>query len=195
MDPQFQFERLELEFPNIALLVFCRYILSLQWLRITLNEQVAELSEPSSPELKEVIHSVVHGLLATLSPKMHSMAPPHMSENASTGTLNVGIEEDCFDLVENTSLQFHPLISLSRDYLARLLFWLDHFFSSLLYSVLRICLWNLNTHLSMLTVNMSVSCLWERGESGLQLCFWKQQWWTKFNSELVKVFFTILFSV
>lgn len=85
-------------------------------------EQVAELSEPTSPELKEIIHSVIHGLLATLSPKMHSKAPP-LSDNASTGVLNVG-SEDCAELVENTSLQFQPLISLTRDYLARLLFWL-----------------------------------------------------------------------
>ncbi|KAM7482447.1 hypothetical protein LguiB_007030 [Lonicera macranthoides] len=108
----------------------------LDYLRSLQPEKVAQLSEPSSPELKEVIHSVVHGLLATLSPKMHSMAPPHMSENTSTGTLNVRIEEDCFDLVENTSLQFHPLISLSRDYLARLLFWcmlLGHYLRGLEY--------------------------------------------------------------
>jgi hypothetical protein len=84
-------------------------------------EQVAELSEPTSPELKEIIHSVVHGLLATLSPKMHSKAPP-LSENAPAGAINVG-SEDCAELVENTSLQFQPLIVLTRDYLARLLFW------------------------------------------------------------------------
>lgn len=83
--------------------------------------QVAELSEPTSPELKGIIHSVVHGLLATLSPKMHSKAP--MSENSPAGTVNVG-SEDCAELVENTSLQFQPHISLTRDYLARLLFWL-----------------------------------------------------------------------
>ncbi|KAG6762642.1 hypothetical protein POTOM_033156 [Populus tomentosa] len=81
---------------------------------------VAELSEPTSPELKETIHSVVHGLLATLSPKMHSKTPPQ-SDNTSTGSLNIG--GDCAELVENTSLHFQPLISLTRDYLARLLFW------------------------------------------------------------------------
>uniref|UniRef100_A0A5B6ZG69 MAR-binding filament-like protein 1 n=1 Tax=Davidia involucrata TaxID=16924 RepID=A0A5B6ZG69_DAVIN len=94
----------------------------LDYLRSLQPEKVAELSEPTCPELKETIHSVVHGLLATLSPKMHSKAPP-LSENTPTETVNVGIEEDCVDLVENTSLQFQPLISLTRDYLARLLFW------------------------------------------------------------------------
>lgn len=84
--------------------------------------QVAELSEPTCSELKEAIHSVVHGLLATLSPKMHSKAPP--SENISTGIGNIGTDEDCIDLVESASLQYQPLISLTRDYLARLLFWL-----------------------------------------------------------------------
>jgi len=84
---------------------------------------VAELSEPTCPSVQETIDSVVHGLLATLSPKLHSKAPP-VSENAPGGTLNVG-KDDCTELMENTSLQFQPMISLSRDYLARLLFWYD----------------------------------------------------------------------
>lgn len=93
--------------------------------------QVAELSEAASPELKEIIYSVVHGLLATLSPKMHSKAP--LSANSPTGTVNVG-SEDCGEIVENASLQLQPLISLNRDYLARLLFWLVHlFFLSLVF--------------------------------------------------------------
>ena len=82
---------------------------------------MAELAEPTCPELKEVIHCVVHGLLATLSPKMYSRAP--LSETASTGIINVRTEEDCIDLMENASLQYQPLISLTRDYVARLLFW------------------------------------------------------------------------
>ncbi|BFG41973.1 hypothetical protein CerSpe_282470 [Prunus speciosa] len=106
----------------------------LDYLRSLQPEKVAELSEPTSPEMKEIIHSVIHGLLATLSPKMHSKAP-HLSDNASTGVLNVG-SEDCAELVENTSLQFQPLISLTRDYLARLLFWcmlLGHYLKGLEY--------------------------------------------------------------
>lgn len=106
----------------------------LDYLRSLQPEKVAELSEPTSPELKEIIHSVIHGLLATLSPKMHSKAPP-LSENSPTGTVNVG-SEDCAELVENTSLQFQPLISLTRDYLARLLFWcmlLGHYLRGLEY--------------------------------------------------------------
>ncbi|XP_002518642.2 uncharacterized protein LOC8280975 [Ricinus communis] len=106
----------------------------LDYLRSLQPEKVAELSEPTSPELKEVIHSVVHGLLATLSPKMHSKAPPQ-PENTSSGTRNIG-NEDCAELVENTSLQFQPLISLTRDYLARLLFWcmlLGHYLRGLEY--------------------------------------------------------------
>ena len=84
---------------------------------------MAELSEPTCPSVQETINSVVHGLLATLSPKMHSKAPP-VSDNAPGGTLNLG-KDDCAELVENTSLQFQPMISLSRDYLARLLFWYE----------------------------------------------------------------------
>ncbi|KAJ8768904.1 hypothetical protein K2173_023899 [Erythroxylum novogranatense] len=94
----------------------------LDYLRSLQPEKVAELSEPTLPEVKESIHAVVHGLLATLSPKMHSKAPPQFDDNASTTPLSVEYE-DCAELLENTSLHFQPLISLTRDYLARLLFW------------------------------------------------------------------------
>ncbi|KAG8497996.1 hypothetical protein CXB51_006803 [Gossypium anomalum] len=105
----------------------------LDYLRSIQPEKVVELSEPSSPELKETIHSVVHGLLATLSPRMHSKVP--LSENTATGTVNIG-SENCSELVEDTSLQLQPLISLTRDYLARLLFWcmlLGHYLRGLEY--------------------------------------------------------------
>lgn len=84
--------------------------------------QVVELSEPTCPGLQESINSVAHGLLATLSPKIHTKAPLQSENTTSTSTLNIG-KDDCPELVENTSLQFQPLISISRDYLARLLFW------------------------------------------------------------------------
>lgn len=106
----------------------------LDYLRSLLPEKVAELSEPTSLEVKETIHSVVHGLLATLSPRMHSKAPD-LSDNTSAGTVNVGAE-DSIDLVENTSINFQPQISLTRDYLARLLFWcmlLGHYLRGLEY--------------------------------------------------------------
>ncbi|OAY79566.1 hypothetical protein ACMD2_06792 [Ananas comosus] len=93
----------------------------LDYLRSLKPEKVAELSEPTCSGVQEAMHSVVHGLLATLSPKMHSKAPPP-SENATGGTLNFG-KDDYAELVENTSLHFQPLISVPRDYLARLLFW------------------------------------------------------------------------
>ncbi|XP_059313939.1 uncharacterized protein LOC132064831 [Lycium ferocissimum] len=108
----------------------------LDYLRSLLPEQVAELSEPTSLEVKETIHSVVHGLLATLSPRMHSKAPDS-SDNTSAGTVN-GIAGDSIDLVENTSIHFQPQISLTRDYLARLLFWcmlLGHYLRGLEYRV------------------------------------------------------------
>ncbi|CAI9765597.1 unnamed protein product [Fraxinus pennsylvanica] len=107
----------------------------LDYLRSLQPEKVVELSEPSSPQLKDTIHSVVHGLLATLSPKMHSKAPD-LSDNPAIGTIIIETEEDCIDLVENNSLQFQPLISLTRDYLARLLFWcmlLGHYLRGLEY--------------------------------------------------------------
>ncbi|KAG9141067.1 hypothetical protein Leryth_012649 [Lithospermum erythrorhizon] len=107
----------------------------LDYLRSLQPEKVVELSEPTSAELKETIHSVVHGLLATLSPRMHS-STPNLSEDTSSGTMSSGVEEDCSDLVEDTSLSFQPLISLTRDYLARLLFWcmlLGHYLRGLEY--------------------------------------------------------------
>ncbi|XP_022896857.1 uncharacterized protein LOC111410645 isoform X2 [Olea europaea var. sylvestris] len=110
------------------------YMLRLQS-RLSSVRKVAELSEPTSPELKDAIHSVVHGLLATLSPKMHSKAPD-LSDDPAIGTIIIETEEDCIDLVENTSLQFQPLNCLTRDYLARLLFWcmlLGHYLRGLEY--------------------------------------------------------------
>ncbi|GAB2291730.1 hypothetical protein Dimus_025979 [Dionaea muscipula] len=107
----------------------------LVYLRSLQPEKVAELSEPTCPQLKETIRSVVHGLLATLSPKMHSKAPPPSDKNAAAGAINAG-NEDRAELVENTSLHFQPVISLTRDYLARLLFWsmlLGHYLRGLEY--------------------------------------------------------------
>ncbi|KAF6150791.1 hypothetical protein GIB67_020874 [Kingdonia uniflora] len=109
----------------------------LDYLRSLQPEKVAELSEPTTPELQETIHSVIHGLLATLSPKMHSKAPPPSSENILSGTLNDVRNEQFEDCLENsTSIQFQPLVSVTRDYLARLLFWcmlLGHYLRGLEY--------------------------------------------------------------
>ncbi|KAK4741158.1 hypothetical protein SAY87_024746 [Trapa incisa] len=105
----------------------------LDYLRSLQPEKVAELSEPTS-ELNETILSVVHGLLATLSPIVHSKAPSS-SENTSVGKVNT-VSEDCAELLENTSLHFQPLVSLTRDYLARLIFWcmlLGHYLRGLEY--------------------------------------------------------------
>ncbi|CAN6287548.1 unnamed protein product [Urochloa humidicola] len=108
----------------------------LDYLRSLTPEKVAELSEFTCPGVQEAIHSVVHGLLATLSPKIHSKVPSPL-ENTSGGSLNLGGEDDdCAELVENASLLFQPLISVPRDYLARLLFWcmlLGHYIRGLEY--------------------------------------------------------------
>ncbi|CAN6282275.1 unnamed protein product [Urochloa humidicola] len=106
----------------------------LDYLRSLTPEKVAELSESTCPGVEEAIHSVVHGLLATLSPKIHSKAPPPLG-NTTGGALNLG-GDDCAELVENASLPFQPLISVPRDYLARLLFWcmlLGHYIRGLEY--------------------------------------------------------------
>jgi hypothetical protein len=108
----------------------------LDYLRSLTPKKVAELSESTCPGVQEAIQSVVHGLLATLSPKVHSKSPTPL-ENAAGGALNRGGEDDdCAELVENTSLPFQPLISVPRDYLARLLFWcmlLGHYIRGLEY--------------------------------------------------------------
>uniref|UniRef100_A0A0D9Y0W3 Uncharacterized protein n=1 Tax=Leersia perrieri TaxID=77586 RepID=A0A0D9Y0W3_9ORYZ len=95
----------------------------LYYLRSLSPEKVVELSESSSPGVEEAVHSVVHGLLATLSPKTHTKSPS-TSENMAGGALNFGAEDDDFaEVVEDVSLPFQPLISFPRDRLARLLFW------------------------------------------------------------------------
>ncbi|KAL5224006.1 hypothetical protein ABZP36_010645 [Zizania latifolia] len=95
----------------------------LYYLRSLSPEKVVELSGSSCPGVEEAVHSMVHGLLATLSPKTHTRTPP-TSENMAGGALNFGTEDDDFaELVEDVSLPFQPLISIPRDHLARLLFW------------------------------------------------------------------------
>ncbi|KAI0511361.1 hypothetical protein KFK09_011991 [Dendrobium nobile] len=96
------------------------YIRSLKF-RISSVEKVLELSEPTHSEVLEIIHSVAHGLLATLSPKIHSKPSPH-SDNVPGSASSIG-KDDCAELLENTSIHFQPLITVPRDYLARLLFW------------------------------------------------------------------------
>lgn len=106
----------------------------LDYLRSLEPEKVAELSEPTSPEVQEAIQRVIHGLLATLSPKMHSKAPPQF-ENGAAGVRR-SWDEDSAEIIENASLQFQPLVSVTRDYLARLLFWcmlLGHYMRGLEY--------------------------------------------------------------
>ncbi|KAF3777515.1 hypothetical protein EJ110_NYTH40587 [Nymphaea thermarum] len=106
----------------------------LDYLRSLDPEKVAELSEPTSLELQETIHSVIHGLLATLSPKMQTK-PPKQSGNVLPGIQRLK-NEDSAETIENTPLQFQPLISVTRDYLARLLFWcmlLGHYLRGLEY--------------------------------------------------------------
>jgi len=106
----------------------------LDYLRSLEPEKVAELSEPTSSEVQEVIQRVIHGLLATLSPKMHSKAPPQF-ENGSA-SVRRSWDEDSAEIIENASLQFQPLVSVTRDYLARLLFWcmlLGHYMRGLEY--------------------------------------------------------------
>ncbi|XP_064983019.1 uncharacterized protein LOC103999146 isoform X2 [Musa acuminata AAA Group] len=132
------------------------YICSLQS-RLNSAEKVAELSEPTCPGVEETIHSVVHGLLATLSPKVHSK-PPHHMENPTGGTLGVG-KDDCAELVENTSIQFQPLISVPRDYLARLLFWcmlLGHYIRGLEYRL---------ELMELLTISSEVETVPREGDS------------------------------
>ncbi|WOL15433.1 hypothetical protein Cni_G24214 [Canna indica] len=105
----------------------------LDYLRSLHPDKVMELSEPTLAGVEETIQSVIHGLLATLSPRMQSK--PSLSENPTGGTLGMG-EDDFAEVIENTSTRFQPLISLPRDYLARLLFWcmlLGHYIRGLEY--------------------------------------------------------------
>ncbi|KAE8708420.1 MAR-binding filament-like protein 1 isoform 2 [Hibiscus syriacus] len=54
----------------------------------SLEPEKLSFLKPTSPEVKDTIHSVVHGLLATLSPRMHSKIPP-LTENTA---MELGLE-------------------------------------------------------------------------------------------------------
>ncbi|KAG8049091.1 hypothetical protein GUJ93_ZPchr0009g1024 [Zizania palustris] len=95
----------------------------LYYLRSLSPEKVVELSGSSCPGVEEAVHSMVYGLLVTLSPRMQTRTPP-TSDNMAAGALNFAMEDDDFaELVEDASLPLQPQISIPRDHLARLLFW------------------------------------------------------------------------
>ncbi|WOK99645.1 hypothetical protein Cni_G08357 [Canna indica] len=108
----------------------------LDYLRSLQPEMVVELSEPTGLGVEEAIRSFAHDLLAVLSAKMHP-EPPHHPKNMTGGTLNFR-KDDYREFGENTSIRFQPLISLSRDYLAHLLFWcmlLGHYLRGIEYQL------------------------------------------------------------
>ncbi|KAJ3674323.1 hypothetical protein LUZ60_004939 [Juncus effusus] len=135
----------------------------LDYLRSLKPEKVAELSEPTCEGVEEAIHSVAHGLLATLSPKMHSIKNNNINnnDNNNNAALNFGKNEnnnddDCTELVENTSINFQPHLSVPRDYLARLLFWcmlLGHYLRGLEYRLELMQLYNISKDMGSIPNN------------------------------------------
>ncbi|KAG6480552.1 uncharacterized protein LOC122015255 [Zingiber officinale] len=114
----------------------------LDYLRSLQPEKVAEISEPTYSEVEDAIHSVVHGLLATLSPNMHP-SPPHQSENMMAGNTWKDDSSEC----DSTYLKFQPMIIVPRDFLARLLFWcmlLGHHIRGLEYRLGLVQLFNIS---------------------------------------------------
>ena len=76
-----------------------------------LHKQVFELSQPSSVEVKEVIHELVQNMLLRF---FKDDATPEAMGNTSNGSMKdrqVGTDERS------------ETITTSRDYLAKLLFW------------------------------------------------------------------------
>ncbi|KAG6537449.1 uncharacterized protein LOC122034349 [Zingiber officinale] len=117
----------------------------LDYLRSLQPEKVAEISEPTCSEVDDVIHSVGHGLLAALSPKMY-FRPPQQSENMTAGILNAW-NDDSSEHVDNTYLKFQPMVTVPRDFLARLLFWcmlLGHYIRGLEFRLGLVQLFNIS---------------------------------------------------
>eukprot|EP00250_Pteridium_aquilinum_P017726 c23755_g1_i1 orf=242-1588(+) len=92
----------------------------LDYLRSLAPEKVAELSQPTSSEVEDVIQHVINELLDNPSTKLQHKGSQFGSQTAST--FNGTWEED-FAQKFSSSLQSQAVVRVNRDHLARLLFW------------------------------------------------------------------------
>lgn len=83
--------------------------------------QVAELSQPTSPEVEDAIQQVINGLLDSPLTKLKCKDP--QSGNGAASTLKGSWEEEGAQKFSMSPLQSQSACSVNRDHLARLLFW------------------------------------------------------------------------
>ncbi|KAI0504820.1 hypothetical protein KFK09_015773 [Dendrobium nobile] len=92
-------------------------------MRNTTADRSLELSEPTSPEVQVIIHSVAHYLFATLSPKIPSQPWPQWDLSQVAPFVSGRL---IAELVENTSINLHRFIAVLPDYLEHILFGAQH---------------------------------------------------------------------
>ncbi|CAM6050882.1 unnamed protein product [Sphagnum compactum] len=96
----------------------------LDYLRSLEPDKVAELSQPTSPEVEDVIRLVIDSLLDTLC---LAKQPSEISQvgNGASSSITSSWEEDGVapELLANVPLPLESTMTATRDYFARLLFW------------------------------------------------------------------------
>lgn len=92
----------------------------LDYLRALAPDKVAELSQPTSPDVEDVIQQVISELLDNPSIKLQSKGTRY--GNGTNNAVN-GAWEEGSQKFSALPLQFESAVVVNRDYLARLLFW------------------------------------------------------------------------
>ena len=86
-------------------------------------QQVAELSRPTSQEVEEVIEHVISGLLDDPSTKLQHKDLQYGCPRGASTINNGPWDEDSIKKCSSSPLQSQSVLTVNRDYLARLLFW------------------------------------------------------------------------
>lgn len=93
----------------------------LDYLRSLAPEKVAELSQPTSSEVEDVIQHVIIELLENPFTRLQHKSSQYGSQTG--GSFNGSWEEDFTQKCSHSPLQSQAVITVNRDHLARLLFW------------------------------------------------------------------------
>ncbi|KAH7438592.1 hypothetical protein KP509_04G022200 [Ceratopteris richardii] len=92
----------------------------LDYLRSLAPEKVAELSQPTSPEVEDVIQHVIDELIDNPSTNLQHKGNQSGSQ---TGALSSSWDGNFIHECSSSPLKSQAAVTVSRDYLARLLFW------------------------------------------------------------------------
>lgn len=93
----------------------------LDYLRGLSPDKVAELSQPTSPEVEDVIQQVINRLIDSPLTKLRRMGP--LSGNGAASTFKGSWEEESSQKFSMFPLQSQSTFNVNRDQVARLLFW------------------------------------------------------------------------